>query len=60
MAFGKSFKTLKEARAHLKLEKQKNWAWESSSIEIRKFSKKLHPRKKNRYHVGTYLDWLNF
>lgn len=57
MAFGKAFKTRKEANDHLKKLKEKGIA---SGIEIRKMSKKIHPRRKKIFHVGTFIDFLNF
>lgn len=58
MAFGKSFHTLKEARAYEK--KVKNREITTGSFAVRKLSKKLFPRRKKRYHVGLYIDFLNF
>jgi hypothetical protein len=55
--FGKSFNTLKEARVELKKREARR---PQRDLEIRYLSKKAHPRRKKRYHVGTYLEWLNF
>jgi len=55
MAFGKAFKTRKEANKHLK--KMDN-VW--GSIKIRRLSKKAFPRRKKIFHVGTEIDYLNF
>jgi len=60
MAFGKAFHTRKEAENHLKRIKIKNWAWKSDGFSIRKMSKKIHPRRKKLFHVGTEIDFLNF
>ena len=56
MAFGKAFETLKEARAHKKKVNPLGYR----DVEIRKMSKKVHPRRKKLYHVGSYIDYLNF
>lgn len=56
MAFGKAFETLKEARAHQK----KVNPLGHRDVEIRKMSKKVHPRRKKLYHVGSYIEYLNF
>ncbi len=58
MAFGKSFKTMKEARAHLV--KVKARAFTPKTFDIRRLSKKMFPRRKNLYHVGSYIDFINF
>lgn len=55
MAFGKVFYTLKEARVYQVKQKEKG-----ENVDIRKMSKKIHPRRKKRYHVGYYMDYLNF
>ena len=55
--FGKAFKTRSEAKKHLKKIEAKGFTRDAS---IRKMSKKLHPRRKKLYHVGTYMDFLNF
>jgi len=55
MAFGKAFKTLKEADAHMK--KLNN---RGQRVEVRKMSKKIHPRRKKLFHVGDNIDFLNF
>ena len=55
MAFGKAFKTLKEANAHAKKMRARY-----PHIEVRKMSKKLHPRREKLYHVGDYTDFINF
>ena len=62
MAFGKAFKTRPEAKRYLKklnaeYAKGKNF-W--GSIAIRKMDKKIHPRRKKLYHVGSEIDFLNF
>ena len=56
MSFGKSFKTLGEAKTHIKILKERS----RSDVAIRKLKKSLFPRRKKLYHVGTYLDFLNF
>ncbi len=57
--FGKSFTTRIEANAHLKhLRKTGKDSWNRQ--RVRKMSKKLHPRRKKLFHVGTELDFLNF
>ena len=58
MAFGKAFHTRKEANAYLKkFKKQGNLL---TSATVRKMSKKIHPRRKKLFHVGTKIDFLNF
>jgi len=57
--FGKSFATRKEANAHLKAIKDKGRIC-SSSLAVRKMSKKIHPRRKKLFHVGSEIDFLNF
>lgn len=59
MAFGKAFHTRKEASQHLKKLKERG-AWLASSSSIRKMSKKIHPRRKKLFHVGSKIDFLNF
>lgn len=56
--FGKSFHTLKEARAYEK--KVKDREITTGDFTIRTLSKKLFPRRKKLYHVGSHLDFLNF
>lgn len=56
MAFGRVFKTEKEANVFKKQQLEKG----KRGIEVRKMSKKLHPRRKNLFHVGTVIDFLNF
>ena len=60
MAFGKSFHTLKEARAYRDKQLKSGKGYNSFDYGIRKMVKKNHPRKKKLYHVGTYIDFLNF
>lgn len=55
MNFGKAFRTLKEARAFERKQIEKG-----NRVEIRKMSKKIHPRRKNLFHVGSRIDFLNF
>ncbi len=55
MAFGKAFHTRKEAEAHTKKLRTKGQV-----VEIRKMSKKIHPRRKKMFHVGSFIDFLNF
>lgn len=55
-AFGRAFETRKEANAFLKKNDPYGWKGES----VRKMSKKLFPRRKKLFHVGTELDFLNF
>lgn len=56
MSFGKTFHTLKEANAYAKQKNERT----TLKVEVRKLRKKLYPRRKKLFHVGTYLDWLNF
>lgn len=58
MSFGRSFHTLKEARAYKK--KVKNTKITIGDFKVRQLSKKLFPRRKKLYHVGSHLDFLNF
>ncbi len=58
MAFGKAFKTRAEATAELNRLKAKGFL--RGSVSIRKMSKKIHPRRKKLFHVGTEIDFLNF
>ncbi len=58
MAFGKAFKTRKEANDHAKkLNSKGRWG---DRVQVRFLNKKVHPRRKNRFHVGDEIDWLNF
>ena len=58
MSFGKAFHTRKQANAHLKQLKKKGWI--DNDIKIRKMSKKIHPKRKKLFHVGSTIDFLNF
>ena len=59
MAFGKAFKASKEANRYLaKLRAQGKDPFNSK--DVRKMSKKLHPRRTKLFHVGTKIDFLNF
>lgn len=61
MAFGRAFKTRKEANTFLKQQQDKDPSKRNDSdFAIRKMSKKIHPRRKNLFHVGSSLDFLNF
>jgi hypothetical protein len=57
MSFGKAFHTRKQAIDHLKKARTKSF---SRDLEIRKMSKKIHPRRKKLFHVGSMIDFLNF
>lgn len=57
----KFFYTRKEAIAELKkryphLEDPNT---NCDGVSVRLLSKKIWPRRKKRYFVGSYLDWLN-
>lgn len=54
--FGKAFRTKVEAKAFLKAKELKG----NRDLEIRKMSKKLFPRREKLWHVGTFVDFLNF
>ena len=56
--FGKSFKTKPEANRELKRLGGEDW-WHGG-LAIRKMNKKLFPRRKKLWHVGTHLEFLNF
>lgn len=58
MAFGKAFKTLKEANVFLKKRDARTVFHPEETV--RKMSKKVHPRRKKLFHVGTKIDFLNF
>jgi hypothetical protein len=59
--FGRSFEKLAEARAYLKKQKEKGDHYTGSEgFRIRKLDKKLFPRRKKLYHVGSEIDFLNF
>ncbi len=60
MAFGKTFLTRKEASDYIKKQNEKNGGLIYSSIAIRRLSKRIFPRTKKRYHVGTSMDFLNW
>ena len=63
MEFGKAFHTRKEAETHLKRVKnglERRNAFVTDDFGIRKMSKKIHPRRKKLFHVGTFIDFLNF
>ncbi len=53
--FGKSFHTRKEANAEVRKQ-----AILGNVVQVRKLSKKLFPRRKKLFHVGTEMEWLNF
>ena len=55
MAFGKAFKTIKDAQIEVKKRAAKG-----NIVEVRKLSKKLFPRRTKMFHVGTELEFLNF
>lgn len=55
MAFGKAFHTRKEANKFQKIQKEKG-----NDVQVRKMSKKIHPRRKKLFHVGFHIDFLNF
>ena len=57
MSFGKAFETRTEAEAHAKKLREKNKIVE---VTVRKMSKKIHPRRKKLFHVGSFTDFLNF
>ena len=50
MSFGKTYLTRTQA----------NQAAKAPDVNVRKLSKRLFPHRKKLYHVGTYLDFLNF
>ena len=60
MSFGKVFATRKEAQAHLNKIDPTGIKRGSSSLAIRKMSKRLFPRRKKLFHVGCEIDFLNF
>lgn len=60
MSFGRAFATRKEASAHVKKLKAKGTFDVPGDLAVRKMSKKLHPRRKNLFHVGGEIDFLNF
>ncbi len=60
MAFGKTFLTRKEASNFMKKQNKKNGGLIYTNLAIRKLSKRLFPRTKKRYHVGTSMDFLNW
>jgi hypothetical protein len=57
MTFGKAFHTREEANDHLKQLKHKG---RGRDCDVRKMSKKIHPRRKKLFHVGSWMDFLNF
>ena len=57
MAFGKAFETRKEAEAHAQKVNNRPGFVE---VQVRKLNKKLFPRRKKLFHVGTFIDFLNF
>ena len=59
MAFGKAFHTRTEANAHLRKIK-KDRPFLDPDFTVRKMSKKIHPRRKKLFHVGSSLEFLNF
>jgi hypothetical protein len=60
MSFGKSFRTRKEANEHLRKMQHKGLAGNGRDFTVRKMSKKDHPRRKKLFHVGGFIDFLNF
>jgi hypothetical protein len=62
MAFGRAFETRKEAEKFLN-ERFNQYRVDQGHINgygVRLMPKRLFPRRKRRYHVGTYLDYINF
>ncbi len=59
MPFGKSFHTRREAIAELKRIKKKK-GFLSDSFKVRKMSKITFPLRKKLFHVGSYIEFLNF
>jgi len=57
MAFGKVFGTRKEANQHLEKVQVRS---DEGGLGVRKMSKKVFPRRKKLFHVGTFIDFLNF
>ena len=49
----KTFYTRKEANTFLKSQHP------GQRLEIFRFTKKRWPKRKKRYFVGTYIEWLN-
>jgi hypothetical protein len=60
MSFGKTFLTRREANDYLKDQIGKGRFSKFGSERVRLLSKTLFPRTKKRYHVGSYMDWLNW
>lgn len=61
MSFGKAFHTLKEANTHAKTVNKKTGRFVNhQEVSVRKMCKKVHPRRKKLFHVGTHIDFLNF
>lgn len=61
MAFGKTFLTRKEASDYLKKQIEKGKiSFFSKDHAVRRLSKRVFPRTKKRYHVGTSMDFLNW
>lgn len=61
MAFGKSFHTRAEARKEIERLKARGEFIDGVNGHcIRKMPKKNFPRRKKLYHVGSYIDYLNF
>jgi len=56
--FGKSFATKAEANRELK--KRGGPGMWDDGLRIRKISKGVHPRRKKPWHVGTFMDFLDF
>ena len=58
--FGKAFTTLKEARRYAEKQNKDSLYVYDQNVQVRKMSRKLFPRRKKLYHVGTETDFLNF
>ena len=59
MSFGKAFETRVEANREVKRIKSKGFTV-SSDLAVRKMNKKIHPRRKKLFHVGSFMEFLNF
>ena len=57
MAFGRAFETRKEAEEHAQKVNNRPGFVE---VQVRKLNKKIFPRRKKLFHVGTFIDFLNF
>lgn len=55
----KTFLTRHEANKYLSNQVEKGNISRHGDVTVRVLSKKLFPRRKKRFMVGSYMEWLN-